>query len=231
MSKEKLYIFDTTLRDGAQTQGVHFSIDEKTKIAHALDDLGVDYIEFTPNPSVRKKLNRIGLQEVGDISWPEHLGIFTIPVQVAVNYKIPLIVWGENSQNEYGGPAVAKDSKILNRQWLEEFGGLLGLRTRDMSDSHGIDTRDLMPYTYPTDEELEKVGVSGIFLGYFIPWDGLSNALISSPFQTGTERLVSTTINRAQERRGILIFLRTITRFTWKRRSTFFALALVFFSI
>ena len=45
MSKEKLYIFDTTLRDGAQTQGVHFSIDEKTKIAHALDNLGVDYIE------------------------------------------------------------------------------------------------------------------------------------------------------------------------------------------
>ncbi len=45
MSKERLYIFDTTLRDGAQTQGVHFSIDEKTKIAHALYDLGVDYIE------------------------------------------------------------------------------------------------------------------------------------------------------------------------------------------
>tara|TARA_Y100000590_G_scaffold135570_1_gene155109 strand:- start:8064 stop:9665 length:1602 start_codon:yes stop_codon:yes gene_type:complete len=45
MSKEKLYIFDTTLRDGAQTQGVHFSLDEKIKIAHALDNLGVDYIE------------------------------------------------------------------------------------------------------------------------------------------------------------------------------------------
>ena len=45
MIKERLYIFDTTLRDGAQTQGVHFSLDEKTKIAHALDNLGVDYIE------------------------------------------------------------------------------------------------------------------------------------------------------------------------------------------
>ena len=45
MSKEKLYIFDTTLRDGAQTQGVDFSIDDKFKIVKALDDLGVDYIE------------------------------------------------------------------------------------------------------------------------------------------------------------------------------------------
>ena len=45
MSKEKIYIFDTTLRDGAQTQGVDFSIDDKLKITRALDELGVDYIE------------------------------------------------------------------------------------------------------------------------------------------------------------------------------------------
>ena len=45
MSKEKLYIFDTTLRDGAQTQGVDFSIDDKLKITETLDNLGVDYIE------------------------------------------------------------------------------------------------------------------------------------------------------------------------------------------
>ena len=45
MSKDQLYIFDTTLRDGAQTQGVDFSIDDKEKIAFSLDELGVDYIE------------------------------------------------------------------------------------------------------------------------------------------------------------------------------------------
>ena len=45
MSKEKIYIFDTTLRDGAQTEGVNFSIDEKNKIAKSLSELGVDYLE------------------------------------------------------------------------------------------------------------------------------------------------------------------------------------------
>ena len=45
MTNDKIFIFDTTLRDGAQTQGVDFSIDDKIKIAHALDSLGVDYIE------------------------------------------------------------------------------------------------------------------------------------------------------------------------------------------
>ena len=45
MSKERLYIYDTTLRDGQQTQGVQFSTDEKQTLAQALDDLGIDYIE------------------------------------------------------------------------------------------------------------------------------------------------------------------------------------------
>jgi 2-isopropylmalate synthase len=45
MNKEKIYIFDTTLRDGAQTEGVDFSIEDKNKIANVLSDIGVDYIE------------------------------------------------------------------------------------------------------------------------------------------------------------------------------------------
>ncbi|MCP5484917.1 MAG: N-acetyl sugar amidotransferase [Spirochaetales bacterium] len=141
--------------------------------------LGVDYVEFSPNPNVRAKLNRIGLSEVGDISWPEHVGIFTIPVRAAVQYNVPLIVWGENSQNEYGGPAASAENHVLTRRWLEEFGGLLGLRVSDLKETYGIEQRDLIPYQYPTDEELERVGVTGLFLGHYIPWDGLSNTLIS----------------------------------------------------
>jgi 2-isopropylmalate synthase len=45
MERERLYLFDTTLRDGAQTQGVDFSVEDKTNIAIALDELGIDYIE------------------------------------------------------------------------------------------------------------------------------------------------------------------------------------------
>lgn len=141
--------------------------------------LGVDYVEFTPNPIVRAKLNRIGLTEVGDIAWPEHVGIFTIPVRAAVQFNIPLIVWGENSQNEYGGPASASQNNVLTRRWLEEFGGLLGLRVADLSETYGIEARQLLPYQYPTDEELQRVGVTGLFLGHYLPWDGLSNALIA----------------------------------------------------
>lgn len=148
--------------------------------------LGVDHVEFSPNPVVRAKLNRIGLTEVGDISWPEHVGIFTIPVRAAVQFGIPLIVWGENSQNEYGGPAAAANDNVLTRRWLEEFGGLLGLRVNDLTNAYGIPAHHLLPYQYPTDEALQRVGVTGLFLGHYLPWDGLSNALIAqaSGFET-----------------------------------------------
>lgn len=141
--------------------------------------LGVDYVEFSPNPRVRARLNRIGLTEVGDISWPEHVGIFTIPVRAAVQFSVPLLVWGENSQNEYGGPAAAAENNVLTRRWLEEFGGLLGLRVADLTSTYGFHPRELIPYQYPSDEELQRVGVTGLFLGYYLPWDGLSNALIA----------------------------------------------------
>ena len=150
--------------------------------------LGIDYLEMTPNPVVRRKINRLCLTEIGDISWPEHVSIFTIPIRFAVKLGIPLIIWGENSQHEYGGPATASKKRTLDRRWLEEFGGLLGLRVSDLKGVDGITARDLIAYTYPSDAELEKSGVTGLFLGYFIPWDGLQNAMIAQAngFETFT---------------------------------------------
>lgn len=160
-------------------------------------ELGVDLVEFSPNPLVRRKLNRIGLSEVGDISWPEHVGIFTIPVRAAVQYGVPLIVWGENSQNEYGGPAAAADNPVLTRRWLEEFGGLLGMRVSDMVGLEQIEPRHLIPYSYPSDAELERVGVTGIFLGHYLPWDGYTNALIAqaSGFKSVTGTVEGSIVN------------------------------------
>lgn len=144
-----------------------------------IKNLGVDYVEVSTNPVVRRRINHLALKQVGDISWPEHVSIFTIPVRIAVQMGIPLIVWGENSQNEYGGPAAAADNNVLTRRWLEEFGGLLGLRVSDLIGQEGIEKRHLIQYTYPSDEELRRVGVTGIFLGYYMPWDGYTNALVA----------------------------------------------------
>jgi hypothetical protein len=131
--------------------------------------LGVDLIEVAPDAQVRARLNRFCLEMVGDISWPEHVSIFTTPVRVAKQYGIKTIVWGENPQHEYGGPQ--SGSRLLDRGWLEEFGGLLGLRVTDL----GLSKQELAPYTYPTDVE----DIQGVFMGYYFPWDGFRNAAIA----------------------------------------------------
>ncbi len=144
-----------------------------------LKKLGVDYVEVTTNPIVRRQINRLALTQVGDISWPEHVTIFTIPVRIAVQWNVPLIIWGENPQNEYGGPAADSQGSTLTRRWLEEFGGLLGLRVTDLIGQDGIETKHLIQFTYPSDEDLSRVGVTGLFLGFYLPWDGYANALLS----------------------------------------------------
>jgi hypothetical protein len=56
---------------------------------------------------------------------------------------------------------------------------MLGLRVSDLHENHGIRDKDLIPYSYPSDEELASVGVTGLFLGHYFPWDGLSNYLLA----------------------------------------------------
>lgn len=132
---------------------------------------GVNLIVFEKNPNIYKKMCLEGFRRVGDNEWPNHVGIFTIPVRVAIQFNIPLIIWGENSQLEYGGPKAARMKRTLDRRWLEEFGGLLGHRVEDMIGVDGITKEDLVAYTYPSYKELARVNVKGVFLGYYFKWD------------------------------------------------------------
>ena len=137
------------------------------KNLEALKNLGVDCIEFSPNPIIYQKLARYGLTQ-----WPEHIGIFTVPVQIAVKFKVPLIIWGENPQLEYGQPTDIDKDTILDREWLEKNGGyfLDKIKPQEMT-KYGFDIVDLKPYLYPKDDEINKIGVTGLFLGTYIKWD------------------------------------------------------------
>ena len=142
--------------------------------------LGVDHIYVTPNVRVRARLNRLALETVGDWAWPDHLGIFSAPVAAAVAHNIPLIIYGENPQSEMGGPAGSADSPNITRAWLAEFGGLLGMRLDDVPAlCPEIQPHQLAAYRYPSDADMARVGVTGIFLGHYLGWDGQQHATIA----------------------------------------------------
>ncbi len=134
-----------------------------------LRDLGFDMVQVAANRQTYRKMARKGFFDLGDCCWPEHIGIFTGPPRVAVQYRIPLIIWGENSQFEYGGPASKRNNNFLDRNWLEQF-QMSGYRISDLYDE-GFDRKDLLTFKYPSDEEIKNVGVTGLFLGYYIKWN------------------------------------------------------------
>lgn len=145
-------------------------------------------IEYVPNMTVRAKLNRLGLELVGDISWPEHAAIFSTPFRAAVDLRIPLIMYGECPQAEYGGPMGSEQAMQMTARWRAEFGGFLGLRPADFVGMEGITARDMKDYEMPGEMAMQAARMSRTkgampveahFLGQYLPWDSHQNAAVS----------------------------------------------------
>lgn len=132
-------------------------------------------VEVTPNRSVRATLNRLGLTMVGDISWPEHVSIFTTPFKIAAATRIPFMFYGENPQNQYGGPLESQDAQQMTRRWVSEFGGFLGLRPQDLIGVEDLTEHDMQDYMLTENVD----GIEAHFLGQYLPWDSRHNAEIA----------------------------------------------------
>ena len=134
-----------------------------------------DHVEVTVHKPTRRKIAKFALTEVGDISWCEHHLIWSVPAREAVNRGIPIVLYGECPQNEYGaGPKGSSSQTELTREWTHEFGGLLGLRLSDISDILEIPERDLDLYRQP------EGGFKALFMGAYFPWDGYENYRVAS---------------------------------------------------
>lgn len=135
-------------------------------------------MEVTPNRTVRAKLNRLGLELVGDISWPEHATIFNTPWMIAEALRIPIVIYGENPQEAYGGPDGSAQVKRMTRRWVTEFGGFLGLRAQDLVGQRGLTEQDLQSYV-PIDPPT-AADIHALFLGSFFEWDSARNAKMAA---------------------------------------------------
>lgn len=136
-------------------------------------------IEYSPNKTVRAKLNRIGLEMVGDPTWPEHASIFSTPFQASVDLGISLVMYGEAPQFEYGGPVGSEEAKQMTRRWIGEYAGMIGLRPSDIVGMDDITARDMHDYTLPFDADMAHVGTEAHFLGQYTPWNSQLNAVVA----------------------------------------------------
>lgn len=141
----------------------------------------VDHIIMRPSVAVLKKLNRLTFKLMGDMSWHCHAGIFSFPVQMAVKFNIPLLIWGEHGRLDRGGQYSLYDLvEMTARDTLEHQKrgyewdmltdeGLERLGRPELKG--GLTARDLLSYRYPSMEDIARVGVRGLYLGNYIKWD------------------------------------------------------------
>jgi N-acetyl sugar amidotransferase len=147
---------------------------------------GCDLIRFTANPEAVRKISRYMLKKVGDVTWHYHAGIRTFPFQIAVKYKIPLVVWGEHGFAELTGLVTLEDMVEFTK-WTRQEHDMRGYEPHELiNEESGITIEDIAPYIYPSDEEIEELDVRGIYLSNFYYWDALAQAhLMHDKFDFG----------------------------------------------
>ncbi len=135
-----------------------------------LISLGVNHIDFSINPKVERLFTLKAFERMGSPVIPMHMALHAIPLQVAVGFGIPLILWGENSAFEYGGNDESLKGVSLNHAWLKKYGVTNGTSAQDWID-HDLTAADMTPYYWPSDAEQKLAGVKAVFLGHFFSWD------------------------------------------------------------
>lgn len=140
----------------------------RDRMRHVFD---ADHMVFGPSVEVLKRLNRLCFRKMGDMNWHAHCGIMTYPIQVAVKFDIPLIIWGETAWDISG--MFDPDDYVEFSARVRHEHALRGFEWSDMLDDpeEPLREKDLLWARYPSDADILKTGVRGIYIGNFFPWD------------------------------------------------------------
>ncbi len=130
-----------------------------------------DILVQNVNPHSVKKITRSTLRQFGSVYWPILAGQSVFPVQTAVRYKVPLIIWGAHQGLEQVGMFSHEHEVEMNRRYRKDH-DLMGIEADDLLSIFDVlKEKDIWQYRYPDDHDINSVGVRGIYLGNYVRWD------------------------------------------------------------
>ena len=138
---------------------------------------GYDHIHITPNPKVLNRLNKYGFIEKGFPYYGWLIAIHTAVIKTAVNFKIPLLFYGEDGEIEYGGSTESKNKALygidyMRRVYLE--GGHQTVFDRIKKDGD-ITESELSFFEFPLEADISNLDLSFTHWSYFEAWDSYRN--------------------------------------------------------
>ncbi len=137
-------------------------------LQNSLQQFNVDHIMFTPNRDLVNRLARKSIGAIGDSCWHCHAGVGAFPLQIAVRFNIPLLIWGESIAESSGRASYFNPVRKFDREYFTKVSAKL--RPEQMVCDF-LSAKDLFPFNVPSAEECERVGLMGIHLGDYMFWD------------------------------------------------------------
>jgi N-acetyl sugar amidotransferase len=150
----------------------------RSNLRNLSETFGVDIHLLSINRKVAKKLSRKGFDKELIPNWYWDKAVYAYPLRVAIAFNIPLIVYGENINFEYGGEQTDETYSALeqiNNDVVKDIDW-------DFWLDDEISMKDLNPAVYPTKEEIEKAKLEIVYLSYFAPWDGYKNFQLAQKY-------------------------------------------------
>jgi N-acetyl sugar amidotransferase len=130
-----------------------------------------DILYQNVNPRAVKNITRETLRQFGNIYWPILAGQTVCPVQTAVRFGVPLIIWGAHQGLEQVGMFSHEHEVEMTRRYRKDH-DLMGHEADDLLSVFSVlKESDIWQYRYPDDSDLNAVGVRGIYLGNYVRWD------------------------------------------------------------
>lgn len=153
--------------------------------------LGVDHIDYSIAPDTERRFMIAAYERKGATAIPMHMALFAIPIRLAVQQRIPLVIWGENPQLEFGGKEADRLATELDLAWIKHHGVTNNTSLEDWIGAEGLTARDLIAYRLPEQADFAAFAPKSIFLGSYFRWNSFENAEIakSAGFKSGSEHL------------------------------------------
>ena len=146
-----------------------------------LKKLGVHHIDFTVNELAEKKFLKRAFVRFGAVGIPMHMAMWNISYNLAKNFSIPYIFWGENSANEYGGSKKDQKLKLLNDRWIKKYGINFNTSAEDWVDND-LTKKEMAPFIKSKKTKHSSVVPKSIFLGDYFKWDPHKTYKIAKKF-------------------------------------------------
>ena len=130
-----------------------------------------DIISKNVNMNSIKKIVKHTLFEYHNIYWHILAGHSVFPLEAAIKYKVPLIIWGAHQGLEQVGMFSHEHEVEMTRRYREDH-DLFGIEADKLLQlENELKEEDIWQFRYPDDKQIHSIGVRGIYLGNYIRWD------------------------------------------------------------